>query len=67
MVGTGAATAPWYDDILGFKVDRTKTYPEFGTRLVLLVRDGFRIEPIEDAKAMRGVARPDARAHISAR
>jgi hypothetical protein len=51
----------------GFKVDRTKTYPKFGTRLVLLVRDGFRIEPIEDAKAMRGVARPDARAHISAR
>jgi methylmalonyl-CoA/ethylmalonyl-CoA epimerase len=55
--------AAWYDEILGFKVEKTKSYPEFGTRLAFMVRDGFRVELIEDAKARPGLARPDAPAH----
>jgi methylmalonyl-CoA/ethylmalonyl-CoA epimerase len=57
------AAAVWYDEILGFKVDRTKSYPEFGTKLAFLVRDGFRVELIEDAKAKPGLVRADAPAH----
>jgi methylmalonyl-CoA/ethylmalonyl-CoA epimerase len=56
-------TAAWYDEILGFKIDKTKSYPEFGTRLAFLVRDGFRVELIEDANAVPGLVRPDAPAH----
>jgi methylmalonyl-CoA/ethylmalonyl-CoA epimerase len=59
-----AATA-WYDEILGFKVDKTKSYPEFKTRLAFLVRDGFRVELIEDANAKPAPIRPDAPAHTS--
>ncbi len=58
-------TVRWYDEILGFKVDKTKSYPEFGTRLAFLVRNGFRIELIEDANAKPGIVRPDAPAHTS--
>jgi methylmalonyl-CoA/ethylmalonyl-CoA epimerase len=58
-------TAAWYDEILGFKVDKTKSYPEYGTKLAFLVRDGFRVELIEDANAKPGLVRPDAPAHTS--
>jgi methylmalonyl-CoA/ethylmalonyl-CoA epimerase len=58
-------TAAWYDEILGFKVDKTKSYPEYGTKLAFLVRDGFRVELIEDANAKPGLVRPDAPAHKS--
>jgi methylmalonyl-CoA/ethylmalonyl-CoA epimerase len=57
--------AAWYGNILGFSVEKTKSYPEFGTRLAFLVRDGFRVELIEDAKAKPGAVRPDAPAHTS--
>jgi methylmalonyl-CoA/ethylmalonyl-CoA epimerase len=55
--------AAWYDEVLGFKVEKTKSYPEFGTRLAFMVRDGFRVELIEDSKAKPGPTRPDAPAH----
>jgi methylmalonyl-CoA/ethylmalonyl-CoA epimerase len=58
-------TAAWYDEILGFKVDKTKSYPEFGTKLAFLIRDGFRVELIEDGKAKPGTVRADAPAHTA--
>jgi methylmalonyl-CoA/ethylmalonyl-CoA epimerase len=58
-------TAKWYQDTLGFKVEQTKNYPEFKTKLAFLVREGFRIELIEDANAKPGLVRPDAPAHTA--
>ncbi|MGL4489910.1 MAG: VOC family protein [Rhizobiaceae bacterium] len=59
------ATVAWYDEILGFKVDKRKSYPEFKTKLAFLVRDSFRVELIEDENAKPGIVRPDAPAHTS--
>jgi methylmalonyl-CoA/ethylmalonyl-CoA epimerase len=59
------STALWYDEILGFKIEKTKAYPEFKTRLAFLVRDGFRIELIEDANAKPGIKRAEAPAHTA--
>lgn len=58
-------TVAWYERVLGFKLDQTKTYPEFKTRLAFLVRDGFRVELIEDANAKPGIVRADAPAHTA--
>jgi methylmalonyl-CoA/ethylmalonyl-CoA epimerase len=59
------ATAAWYDEILGFKIEKTKDYPEFKTRLAFLQRGGFRVELIEDANAKPGIVRADAPAHTA--
>jgi methylmalonyl-CoA/ethylmalonyl-CoA epimerase len=58
-------TIAWYERVLGFKLDQTKSYPEFKTRLAFLVREGFRVELIEDANAKPGVVRADAPAHTA--
>jgi catechol 2,3-dioxygenase-like lactoylglutathione lyase family enzyme len=58
-------TAEWYGEILGFKIDKTKSYPEFKTRLAFLEREGFSVELIEDAAAKPGPVRPDAPAHTA--
>ncbi len=57
--------AQWYDEILGFKVESTKSYPEYKTRLAFLRRENFRIELIEDANAKPGPMRADAPAHTA--
>jgi methylmalonyl-CoA/ethylmalonyl-CoA epimerase len=57
--------AAWYGEILGFKVDKTKSYPQFNTRLAFLERDGFRVELIEDGAAKPGPVRADAPAHTA--
>jgi methylmalonyl-CoA/ethylmalonyl-CoA epimerase len=57
--------AQWYVRVLGFKLDQSKNYPEFKTRLAFLVREGFRVELIEDANAKPGPVRADAPAHTS--
>jgi methylmalonyl-CoA/ethylmalonyl-CoA epimerase len=57
--------AKWYSDTLGFKVEQTKNYPEFKTKLAFLEREGFRIELIEDANAKPGLVRADAPAHTA--
>jgi methylmalonyl-CoA/ethylmalonyl-CoA epimerase len=58
-------TVAWYERVLGFKLDQTKSYPEFKTRLAFLVREGFRVELIEDANAKPGPLRADAPAHTA--
>jgi methylmalonyl-CoA/ethylmalonyl-CoA epimerase len=55
----------WYDRVLGFKIEKTKSYPEFGTKLAFLKRGSFRVELIEDAKAKPGITRADAPAHTA--
>ncbi|MEE4208382.1 MAG: VOC family protein [Parvularcula sp.] len=58
-----AATAAWYETVLGFTPVQTKAYPEFQTELMILERDGFRIELIRDGNAQPGPFRPDAPGH----
>jgi methylmalonyl-CoA/ethylmalonyl-CoA epimerase len=59
------AAAAWYERVLEFKIEKTKSYPEFGTKLAFLKRGDFRVELIEDAKAKPGLARADAPAHTA--
>lgn len=61
------ATARWYQDVLGFELVDSKSYPEFGTRLVFLKHGEFRIELIEDKNSSAGPPRSDPPAHTAVR
>ena len=59
------STARWYQDVLGFELVDSKSYPEFGTRLVFLKRGEFRVELIEDGRAKPAAERADPPAHTA--
>jgi len=48
----------WYGEMLGFELEKRDTLPQVPAKVAFLVRDGFRIEVFELAKA---AALPDAR------
>jgi methylmalonyl-CoA/ethylmalonyl-CoA epimerase len=57
--------AKWYSEKLGFREVERKNYPEFGTSLVFLELNGYRVELIKDARAERVPPRPDPPKHTS--
>lgn len=61
------STARWYQDVLGFELVDSKSYPEYGTRLVFLKRGEFRIELIEDSRSTPAPERANPPAHTAVR
>lgn len=58
-----ADVSKWYRDVLGFQIENTKEYPEFGTRLAFLRHGAFRVELIQDEKAVAVPIRSDPPSH----
>lgn len=56
------ATANWYHEHLGFEIVKRHDFPEYGTRIVFLEVNGFRMELIQDSE-MVAFQRPDPPKH----
>ena len=59
------AAASWYEEKLGFRVVQRKSYPDFGTSLIFLELNGFRVELIFDKNAKPQPPRPNPPAHTA--